>query len=135
MVRGIEQKKAAVLVQNVKFQGYSNIYKAMANIVIENTTKTLNTVSEIHDDMLVRIPLIPGFNDSKEDAGYFAEYFERNINNKNVQFEFLAYHEFGKQKWEQCGMEYKMPNVRLATGTVKIFEDSMHEKGFVCVRT
>ena len=40
VVRGIEQKKAAVLVQNVKFQGYSNIYKAMANIVIEKTGKT-----------------------------------------------------------------------------------------------
>lgn len=104
-------------------------------VPLENTTNTLKVVSEVHKDMLVRVPLIPGFNDSEEDAGHFSEYFSRNIRGRNVQVEFLAYHEFGKQKWEQCGMDYKMPNVRLAPGTVKLFETIMCKKGIVCLRT
>jgi len=115
-------------------------HKEWVGVSLENTTKTLKTVSEKHPDILVRVPLIPGFNDSKDDAKNFACYFVQNIdsNNRskgNVQVEFLAYHEFGKQKWEQCGMEYKMPNVRLAPGTVKMFEELMKEYGITCVRT
>ena len=104
-------------------------------VPLKNTTGTLKRVSEIHKDVLVRIPLIPGFNDSKEDAAEFAKYFIKNIDIEKVKVEFLAYHEFGKQKWEQCDMEYKMPAKRLLPGTVKLFEDIMKENGITCVRT
>lgn len=100
-----------------------------------NTTKTLRNVSKIHPDMLIRVPLIPGFNDSEKDAECFAAYFRENMDIENVKVEFLAYHEFGKGKWEQCGMEYKMPDVRLAPGTVKFFEAVMNANGITCVRT
>lgn len=110
-------------------------HKEWVGVSLENTTKTLRKVSEVHDDMLVRVPLIPGFNDSEEDAENFTKYFCENMNIEKVKVEFLAYHEFGKGKWEQCGMEYKMPDVRLAPGTVKMFEEKMTEHGIKCVRT
>ena len=140
-------------------------HREWVGVSLENTTKTLRKVTKTHKDVLVRVPLIPGFNDSKEDAGRFAMFFceniiheckknestgdrevstveaennnagNENIKTRNVQIEFLAYHEFGKQKWEQCGMEYKMPNRRLAPGTVKLFENISQEKGMICVRT
>lgn len=109
-------------------------HKAWLGVSNENTTKTLCNVSKVHEDMLVRVPLIPGFNDCEEDARCFADYFIRNMSSK-VRVEFLAYHEFGKEKWKQCGMEYKMPNVRLLPGTVKMFENIMRENGIICVRT
>ena len=85
-------------------------HKAWVGVSNENTTKTLQNVSKVHTNMLVRVPLIPGFNDSEEDARCFAEYFADNIDEKNrmeghIKVEFLVYHEFGKQKWEQCGWE------------------------------
>ena len=110
-------------------------HREWVGVSLTNIAKTLRTVSEIHEDVLVRVPLIPGFNDSEEDAKGFVKYFTDHMNIKKVKLEFLAYHEFGKQKWEQCGMEYKMPNVRLAPGTVRLFEDLMKEKGITCVRT
>ena len=114
-------------------------HKRWVGVSLENTTKTLKEVSKIHEAVLVRVPLIPGFNDSEEDARHFAEHFSKNIftegRKSKAMLEFLAYHEFGKQKWEQCGMEYKMPNVRLVPGTVKMFEDIMKEHGITCVRT
>ena len=36
----IAQNAAAVLVQNVKFKTYSNIYKVITNILIEKSKKT-----------------------------------------------------------------------------------------------
>lgn len=115
-------------------------HKEWVGVSLENTTKTLKAVSEKHSDMLVRVPLIPGFNDSESDAENFACYFIQNMDsinrmNGSVQVEFLAYHEFGKAKWEQCGIEYRMPDRRLAPGTVKLFEGVMKEKGIKCVRT
>ena len=110
-------------------------HKAWVGITLENILKTLKSVSEMHEDMLVRVPLIPGFNDSEEDAEGFAKCFTQNANKEKLKIEFLSYHEYGKQKWEQCGMEYKMPNIRLASGTVKKFEEIMQRNGIVCVRT
>ncbi len=110
-------------------------HKKWVGISNVNTTKTLQKVSKIHSNMLVRVPLIPGFNDSEEDAIHFAQYFVENMDIEKVKIEFLVYHEFGKGKWEQCGMEYRMPQVRIAPGTVKRFEDVMCERGITCVRT
>lgn len=110
-------------------------HKDWLGVSNENTTKTLRHVSKVHEDMLVRIPLIPGFNDSEEDAKCFAVYFAENMDIEKTKLEFLAYHEFGKEKWKQCGMEYKMQDVRLKPGTVKKFEDIMRKNGIQCVRT
>lgn len=100
-------------------------------VIAENLRK----VSDVHPNMLIRVPLIPGFNDSEDDVAGFAEYFEKYMNVENTKVEFLTYHEFGKGKWEQCGMEYRMKPVRIAPGTVRFFEKVMSEKGIQCVRT
>ena len=110
-------------------------HKEWVGISLDNTTKTLEAVSQTHENVLIRIPLIPGFNDSKEDAEGFAKYFEEHMNKEKAKLEFLAYHEYGKGKWEQCGMEYQMPNVKLEPGTVTYFEKIMAEHGITCIRT
>lgn len=52
----------------------------------------------------IRIPLIKGINtDSPEE---FAKYFSLH-NTENTVFEFLPYHEYGKEKWKS---EYKVKN-------------------------
>lgn len=99
------------------------------------TKKNLETVSAEHPNVLVRVPLIPGFNDTEEDAKGFAEFFRECIKGPNTKVEFLTYHEFGKGKWAQCGKEYKMQPGRIAPGTVEQFEKIMTAQGICCVRT
>ena len=60
-----------------------------------------------HPRLHVRVPLIGGVNDSPDDWKEFLKFF-REIKGDNVTFEVLAYHEFGRKKWEACGWEYKM---------------------------
>lgn len=115
---------------------YDNeIHKKWLGVPNTCITKTLKEVSKVHRNMLVRVPLIPGFNDSEADAVAFAKYFVNHMDVEKTKVEFLAYHEFGKGKWEQCGMEYQMPPVRLKEGTVAYFENIMKQHGIICVRT
>lgn len=111
------------------------IHKKWVGISNKNVINTLEKVSEVHQNMLVRIPLIPGFNDDPSYAESFALFFKEHIKGSHVKIEFLSYHEFGKGKWEQCGMEYKMKGGRIAPETVKIFERAIHAQGLTCVRT
>lgn len=100
------------------------------------TLKNMETVSELHPDVLLRVPLIPGFNDSKEDAYGFARLFREKIRDKiHTKVEFLEYHEYGREKWAQCGKEYTMKQGRLPPGTREYFEKIMTEQGIYCIRT
>ncbi len=99
------------------------------------TLCNLEKVSEVHPNVLVRVPLIPGFNDRTEDAAGFAKLFKTYIKGPGTKVEFLTYHEFGKGKWEQCGREYLMKAGRVKPGTVEQFEKIMSEHGICCVRT
>lgn len=99
------------------------------------TIKNLEKVTRVHPDVLIRVPLIPGFNDSREDAKGFAELFTEKLHGEQTYVEFLIYHEFGKGKWEQCGMEYRMQAARIEEGTREYFEQKMREYGITCTRT
>ena len=66
-----------------------------------------------HPEVLIRIPLIGGFNDSATDAEHFAAFF-RPLDTGRARFEFLRYHEFGKDKWAQCGLPYRMERMKSA---------------------
>lgn len=99
------------------------------------TIQNMEKISGIHPDMLIRVPLIPGFNDSREDAKGFADLFAERLHGENTRIEFLLYHEFGRVKWEQCGQDYSMAHGKIAPGTREYFEDKMKEKGLHCVRT
>lgn len=58
--------------------------------------------------LLVRIPLINGFNTSENDAVLFCEFFKKlsKARKDNVFFEILTYHEFGKDKYEKLSVTY-----------------------------
>ena len=99
--------------------------------IIENMKK----ISAVHPDMLIRVPLIPGFNDQKDDAMEFAKLFAEHLDCQKANVEFLTYHEFGKGKWEQCGMEYKMTRGSISSETLKYFESAMEEHGVKCIHT
>lgn len=111
------------------------VHKKWTGISNTQTIRTLEEVSAVHKNVLIRTPLIPGFNDAEEDAYGFAELFKEHIKGPDTKVEFLTYHEFGKGKWEQCGLEYRMRPGRISPGTVEHFETVLRENGICCVRT
>lgn len=73
----------------------------------ERILKNIRRAAALHPCLHVRVPLIGGVNDSPKDRNEFLSFFKE-IKGEHVTFEVLAYHEFGKKKWAQCGQEYRM---------------------------
>lgn len=113
----------------------ASVHQSWCGAGNEAAAKVLEHVSAHHPDVTVRVPLIPGFNDREQDAEGFAAYFLEHIRGGGTRIEFLTYHEFGKTKWEQCGLTYFLPSRKIAPETVQTFEKIMKENGLLCVRT
>jgi len=63
----------------------------------------------------IRIPLINGINTESPEG--FAEYFSK-FNTENTVFEFLKYHEYGKEKWTE---EYRVKDGFVSDDALKKF--------------
>jgi pyruvate formate lyase activating enzyme len=77
----------------------------------------------------IRIPLIKGFN--SEDATGFAKYFSQHDTAPAV-FEFLPYHEYGKEKWTE---EYRITDGFVSDLCVSEFKKVFNEYGLKTVNT
>ena len=58
--------------------------------------------------VLARVPVIPGFNNSREDAYGFASLF-KSLGIESVQL--IPFHQFGEQKYNMLNMDYAMRGV------------------------
>ncbi len=83
--------------------------KSFTGVGAENLKKNIICASQKREQLLLRIPLIFGFNASVADAKEFAA-FLKPLWHEGMNLELLTYHEYGKDKWQQNGMEYKMEN-------------------------
>ncbi len=76
-------------------------------------------------DVLVRIPVIPGFNDSPGDAQGFAEFF-REMGVRKAQL--LPFHQFGQNKYDALGMAYPLGGTtQLHAEDIQPFADVLRE--------
>ncbi len=91
-------------------------------IILENLREVVKNAK----DYLIRIPVIPDFNYSKEDAYEFAKLFN-DMGIEKVQL--LPFHQFGKGKYENYGIKYDYNDKKALvdddlTDMVKILEES-----------
>ena len=94
--------------------------------------------AETRKPLLIRIPLINNFNNGKENAVLFAEFFQQlkaQSSNENLYFEILTYHEYGKEKYEKSGKEYKVENGFVTPEDVKILATEIKNKNLNLIHT
>ena len=92
--------------------------------VKENLEKVFLSGRQIH----IRIPLIHNVNDTPQG---FVDFFTKH-DTSNAVFEFLPYHEFGKDKWTA---EYEIENGFVSDETVKEFKNLFVANGLTVVST
>lgn len=63
--------------------------------------------------IVVRTPVVPGFNDSSAEIGAIAAFV--NQLPRAVDYELLPYHRFGESKYARLGWHYALPEVRWPT--------------------
>ncbi len=88
--------------------------------------------------LLIRIPLINGFNNGKDNAVLFSDFFSElkiESGNENLCFEILTYHEYGKEKYEKIGKEYKIKNGFVSPEDVKTLATEIKNKNLKLIHT
>jgi pyruvate formate lyase activating enzyme len=59
--------------------------------------------------LLVRMPLVPGWNDDRENLEQTGRFLESH--RKGVELELLPYHRYGEAKYERLGLNYSLAEV------------------------
>ena len=72
--------------------------------------KNLKTLNDMNKPIIVRIPLIPGYNDTEEIAGEMAEFLSSLVSVERV--DIIPFHEYGKIKYEELGKKYLLDNLK-----------------------
>lgn len=103
---------------------------------IGNETVLANVKSAAmnRSQLLLRIPLINGFNASAEDAAEFARILSPYMKN-GFALEVLRYHEYGKDKWAQHGMQYTMQDAFVSDAQFDEFCSILKNNSIELVRT
>lgn len=113
----------------------SEKHKEICGLPLSVITQNIKSASHLREQLLVRIPLIGGFNASRSDAEGFAKLFTQ-ICTDSCSFEFLRYHEFGKDKYKKCGLPYTMgKEAYVEPETVKYFENIFEKHSLKTIHT
>lgn len=106
----------------------SDIHKKWIGVGNEAVKANLEKIFLSGRQIHVRIPLIKNINDNPQG---FADYFTR-FDTSNAVFEFLPYHEFGKDKWTR---EYEIEDGFVSDETVKEFKNLFVANGLKVTAT
>lgn len=90
----------------------------------EKILENARLIAEKAKRLIIRVPVIPGFNDTKEEISDIAR-FASSLPNVN-EIHLLPYHRMGRDKYEGLGREYLMGDVPSPTA------EKMHELIEVC---
>lgn len=77
-------------------------------------------------NIIVRTPVIPGFNDTQESIQKICR-FLKSVG--QTKYELLPYHRFGKSKYEKLGIPYPMGEVQLESDKMKQLKEVVCEYG------
>jgi pyruvate formate lyase activating enzyme len=84
-------------------------FTGVSNKEILQRVKLVSEITKIR----VRVPVIPGFNDTEEDIRQIAE-FSKTLNQENLEgVNLLPYHSMGENKYKMLGRDYEMHGVKM----------------------
>ncbi len=102
-------------------------HKQATGVSNQRILNNLKYVAHLDKELMVRIPVIPDFNDSLEDAKEFAKLFNA-LGVKQCQL--LPFHQFGENKYALLKKDYAYKNVNaLHQEDLEVYREIFIEKG------
>ncbi|MFW5489712.1 MAG: (2S)-3-sulfopropanediol dehydratase activating enzyme [Desulfovibrio sp.] len=91
-------------------------HKQFTGVGNERILENFGKVCEEFPDLpiMVRTPVVPGFNDTEEDIRAILEFLP--LGRKGLSYEMLPYHRFGEPKYNYLGRTYEMTEKELDEG-------------------
>ncbi|MBI5518587.1 MAG: glycyl-radical enzyme activating protein [Desulfovibrio sp.] len=89
-------------------------HKSLTGVSNALIADNLRRMAALGARMRIRLPLIPGCNDTRENIAATAAFVAglETLGAHVEGFDILPYHRLGEPKWEQLGRQYPMPGVR-----------------------
>ena len=118
------------------FKHYDSVkLKEYTGVGNETVIANIKAAFEQRSQLLLRIPLINGFNADRADAEGFARVLSHVMKKEGFALEVLSYHEYGKDKWEQNGMSYTMQDAFVSETQFGEFCEILKNNSIRLVRT
>lgn len=109
-------------------------HRQVVGIGNERIKENLGALADSGKEILIRTPLIHGFNDEVEDIEGFLAFY-KTLPLEKLQFELLSFHEYGKDKWAKLGLGYQMVDGYIKPEVKQEYERKYRENGLQVVRT
>ena len=105
-------------------------HKTGTGVSLNPILKNLAIAIEQKQNLVVRIPVIPHYNDGPANAKAFAKLF----NKMNItEVELLPFHQFGEKKYASLDREYEMQDIpQLHTEELTYFKEILEENNIQC---
>ena len=104
-----------------RFTGVTN------ELILENARR----IVESEKDIIIRVPLIPGFNDTEDDLRRIAEFVLTLASVKHVNL--LPYHELGKSKYRMLDRDYSLDDGEgVSDSRISKLQSMVQSYGLIC---
>ncbi len=120
----IEEEKLKILLEYVDLFLFD--YKATNDTKHKEFTKvskskvlsTLDFLNQNNAKIILRCPIIPTYNDNEEHFKAIKDIKDKYQN--IISVDIMGYHDIGRHKWEQIGLDYKLKDLKSATKEQKL---------------
>jgi pyruvate formate lyase activating enzyme len=100
--------------------------------ILENAALLSNAIEKQNIHLTVRVPVIPGFNNSEASIVALAEFVGKHMKAAN-EIELLKYHSLALGKYDQLGMAYPLVDTVLSSeGEMIALKESIERRGVRC---
>jgi pyruvate formate lyase activating enzyme len=109
----------------------SKEHKRLTGVSNELILKNAENIAKLKDKkVIIRYPVIPGYNDSIENIDALGEFMNK-IGLKEICL--LPYHRLGSGKYEKIGRKYRLDHVLAPSESqLKGIKDIFDRRGFIC---
>lgn len=89
------------------------IHKTRTGVYNDLILENMKKICAAGVPLVLRIPVIPKFNDNMENMEATADFLEKDLQGKVKALQLLSFMRLGEEKYESLGMPYKMKGLRM----------------------
>ncbi|MFB0919946.1 MAG: glycyl-radical enzyme activating protein [Oscillospiraceae bacterium] len=115
----------------------SEVHRKNTGAGNELILKNIRRLAETGKPLILRLPVIPGVNDSPEYIDSVGEFIKENLGDAVRQIQFLRFRRLGEEKYKSLGLPYNMGDIDIGREEfeekIRLLVERMKEQGLPAV--
>jgi len=108
-------------------------HQAITGVANKKIFENAKKIAQLDIPMVIRIPVIPSINDSKENITATAKFVRDHLPNA-LGIEVLPYHRLGLSKYDALGLDYKLHHIKPPDDAhIEMLRDLITAEGVSCI--